>query len=60
MSKFDISVEIENVKTAYEGREVRQAFVDALEAMQNKMNSYEPQGLMWGSDSVVSDGTSYN
>jgi len=59
MAEFDISAEIEAVKTAYEGRAVRQAFINALEAVQKKMNSYEPQGLIWGSDSAVSTGEKY-
>ena len=57
MANLDISAEIEEIKKAFEGRQVRQSIVDALTAVQTKLNEYAPAELIYGSTEITADGS---
>jgi hypothetical protein len=56
MPNMDINTEIEAIENAFEGREVRNAIVDALEAIQTEVNNLAPATLISGTEVIdVSD-----
>lgn len=56
MPNLDITAEIEAIKKAFEGRQVRQSIVDALTAVQEKLNEYAPAELIHGSTTIIAEG----
>lgn len=59
MANIDLTSFIETVSTAFEGRQVRQAFVDALTAVQTAVNELDQSKIKHGSvEYVLSEATS--
>jgi hypothetical protein len=60
MANIDLTQFIKTVSTAFEGRQVRQAFVDALTAVQTAVNELDQSKIKHGSvEYVLSEAKSF-
>lgn len=52
MPNMDINAEIQAIRDAFEGREVRTSIVEALEAVQTEVNNLAPATLITGTEVI--------
>ena len=53
MPNMDINAEIQAIRDAFEGREVRTSIVEALEAVQTEVNNLAPATFISGTETIT-------